>query len=137
LFLAIGVAEFVWLAAVLWPSAPQQITPEEARAALLKLKSLRVITGGEDDPIYVDLKTGAIAWIDESTIDIGKFISCNLKENTWRMGVGNPAMRFAAHAEGRFERGAFGTWRAIQAKSPCLNRLWRHVSNVPVHGWAR
>jgi hypothetical protein len=95
----------------------QPITPEQARTALLKLKSIRVLTGGEDDPIFVDLKTGAIAWTSESTVTIGKFISCNLTERTWRMGVANPDAQFFANAHGRFECHADGTWQAIETGS--------------------
>jgi hypothetical protein len=94
--------------------AKQQITPEEARAALLKLKSIRVITGGEDDPIYLDLKTGAIEWTGESTLAIGRFFSCNLKENTWEMTISSPSIHFHATAKGKFERQADGTWSAEQ-----------------------
>jgi hypothetical protein len=92
----------------------QQITAEQARAALLNLESIRVLTGGEDDPIFVDLQTGTIAWTNESTVKIGRFISCNLKDNTWQMTVGNPRIHFHADANGIFERESDGTWRAIQ-----------------------
>src|SRR5262245_54678278 len=81
------------------------ITPEQARAALLKLGSLRVVTGGEDDPIAVDLRSGVIAWTDGSNVTIGRFFSCNLQEKTWRMGVTNGRtgrLHFSAGANGRF-----------------------------------
>ena len=91
----------------------QSITPEQARAALLELKSIRVISGGEDDPVFVNLKTGAITWTSGSTVNIGSFISCNLNDRTWKMEVGDGA-RFHASANGTFERQSDGTWRAIQ-----------------------
>ena len=65
------------------------ITPEQARAALLKLGRLRVITGGEGDPIAVNLRSGAIAWTDASRLTIGRFFSCNLREKTWQMAFSN------------------------------------------------
>jgi hypothetical protein len=91
-----------------------EITPEQARAALLKLASVRVITGGEDDPIVLDLKSGAVARTNDSVVTIGRFFSCNLKEKTWRMSVGDPSWHFAAGANGNFEFRSDGTWRAIQ-----------------------
>ena len=94
--------------------ANQQITPEQARTALAALESLRVITGDEDDPIFVNLKTGEIRWIDESTFTIGKFIFCNLKANTWHMSVANEAAHFFAAMEGKFERHSDGVWRAVR-----------------------
>ena len=93
--------------------AKQEITAEEARAALLNLRSIRVITGGKDDPIYVDLTTGSVARVSDSTVTIGKFITCNLKENTWEMSAAAPDIHFFAHSKGRFERQADGTWLAI------------------------
>jgi hypothetical protein len=93
-----------------------EITPEQARAALLKLGSLRVITGGEEDPIALDLKSGAIAWTDGSNVTIGRFFSCNLKEKTWHMAVDNGRtgrMHFKAGANGKFEFQSDGTWRAM------------------------
>jgi hypothetical protein len=93
---------------------PPQITAEEARAALLKLESIRVISGKENDPVYVDLKSGAITRVSDSKVEIGSFISCNLKENTWEMSIGNPEIHFHARASGTFERQPNGTWRAIQ-----------------------
>jgi len=96
------------------PMEPE-ITPEQARAALLKLGSLRVITGGEDDPIVLDLKSGVVARTNDSVVNIGRFFSCNLKEKTWQMNVSNPGMHFAAGANGNFEFQSDGTWRAIQS----------------------
>ncbi len=90
------------------------ITPEQARAALLKLGSLRVLTGGADDPIAVDLRSGSIARTDSSSVTIGKFFSCNLKEKTWQMAVSNPSIHFRAGANGTFELQSDGTWLAIQ-----------------------
>jgi hypothetical protein len=92
----------------------QEITAEQARAALLQLRDIRVITGGEDDPIFRDLKTSPITRADDSRVTIGKFISCNLKENTWRMELHNDAIHFHAKANGRFERQLDGSWKAIQ-----------------------
>jgi hypothetical protein len=92
---------------------PPEITAEQARAALLKHTSLRVIFGGEDDPIALDLKSGAIARTDDSVVTIGKFFCCNLKERTWRMSVSNPAIHFATGANGYFEFQSDGTWRAV------------------------
>jgi hypothetical protein len=89
------------------------ITPEEARAALLNLGTLAVLTGGENDRIIVDLRNGAVKWRHESNVTIGKFISCNLTEKTWEMEVHNFEMHFAAGASGKFERQSDGTWRAI------------------------
>jgi hypothetical protein len=92
----------------------QPITPEQARAALLELKSIRVITGDEDDPILKDLRSATIARTNESRITIGRFISCNLKERTWQMSVGNPEIHFHATINGNFEPQSDGTWRAIR-----------------------
>jgi hypothetical protein len=86
----------------------------------LKLSSLRVVAGGEDDPIAVDLRSGAIAWTSGSSLTIGRFISCDLKEKTWRMAVDNGRagrLHFAAGASGRFEWQSDGTWRAIVTDS--------------------
>jgi hypothetical protein len=97
--------------------ADTAITPEQARSALLKLRSLRVLTGGEDDPIAVDLRSGAIAWTDGSSVTIGRFFSCNLKEKTWQMAVSNGRTgrgHFSAGANGRFEPQSDGTWLAIE-----------------------
>ncbi len=91
-----------------------EITTEQARAALLELSSLRVLTGREDDPIVLDLKSGAIARTNGSSVTIGRFFSCNLKEKTWQMAVSNARAHFAAAANGRFEFQSDGTWRAIQ-----------------------
>jgi hypothetical protein len=96
-----------------------QITPEQARAALLKLGSLRTFTGGEDSLIRLNLKSGAVARTNDSVVTIGRFYSCNLKERTWRMevvvgNVSNPRMHYSAGAEGRFEFQSDGTWRAVQ-----------------------
>ena len=66
-----------------------ELTPEQARAALLKLRSWRVLTGREDDPIFLDLKSGAVARTDGSRVTIGKFFSCDLKERTWQMAFSN------------------------------------------------
>ena len=86
----------------------------------MKLGSLRVVTGGEDDPIAVDLRSGAIAWTNGSSVTIGRFFSCNLKEKTWHMAVDNGRAgraHFAAGANGRFELQSDGTWRAIETDS--------------------
>ena len=94
-----------------------EITPEQARAALQRLRSLRVLTGGEDDPVFLDLKSGAIAGTDGSSVTIGKFFSCNLKEKTWQMAVSNGRTgraHFSAGANGRFELQSDGTWLAIE-----------------------
>jgi hypothetical protein len=91
-----------------------EITPEEARAALLKLDSLRVVTGGEFDPVVLDLKFGAISRTNASVVTIGKFFSCNLKAKTWQMGLRNPQTHFGAGASGRFEFQSDGRWRAIK-----------------------
>ena len=93
------------------------ITPEQARAALLKLGSLRMITGGVDDPIFLDLKSGAVVQTEDSVVTIGRYFFCNLKEKTWRMSVSNPRIHFFAGANGRFERQSDGTWRAIRKTS--------------------
>jgi hypothetical protein len=93
------------------------ITPEQARAALLKLGRLRVITGGEGDPIAVDLRSGAITWTDASRLTIGRFFSCNLREKTWRMAFSNGRTgraHFSTGANGRFEWQSDGTWLAIE-----------------------
>ncbi len=95
------------------PTEPE-LTPEQAREALLELHSLRVLTGREDDPIAVDLRSGAIARTNDSEVTIGRLFSCNLKEKTWRMAVSNPSRHFYAGANGRFEFQSDGTWRAIQ-----------------------
>jgi hypothetical protein len=98
-----------------------EITPEQARSALLKLDSLPRYLSGEADPIRLDLKTGAIARTNDSVVTIGKFFSCNLKEKTWKMSFGligaTPKMNFATSAEGKFEFQPNGTWRAIQTGS--------------------
>jgi hypothetical protein len=96
-----------------------EITPEQARAALLKLDSLPRYKSGENDPILLDLKSGAVARTSDSIATIGKVFSLNLKEKTWRMSVsfeyaGHPKMNFAAGANGKFEYQSDGTWRAIQ-----------------------
>jgi hypothetical protein len=94
-----------------------EITPEQARAALLKLRSLRVLTGGEDDPIFLDLKSGAIARTGGTSVTIGRFFSCDLKKKTWQMAVGNGRTgkaHFSAGANGRFELQSDGTWLAIE-----------------------
>jgi hypothetical protein len=94
-----------------------EITPEQARAALLRLHSLRVLTGGEDDPILLDLKSGAIAQTDGSSVTIGRFCSCNLKEKTWQMAFSNGRAgraHFSWGANGRFELQSDGTWLAIE-----------------------
>jgi hypothetical protein len=94
------------------PPEPE-ITAEEARAALLKCPDIRVIRSGEDDPIFVDLKSGAIVQTNSTNVRIGKFVTCNLKNKLWKFGVSNPSMHFSAHVDGRFELQPDGTWRAI------------------------
>ena len=79
-----------------------EITPEQARAALLKLPSVRVITGGEDDPIFLDLKSGAVARTNDSVVTIGSFFSCNLKEKTWQMSVSNAVASLCRRCERHF-----------------------------------
>lgn len=91
-----------------------RIKPEAARRALMKLKSLRVISSNEDDPIYVDLKTAEIQWIDDTSIRIGRFIVCDLKTNTWQMSISNSNANFFAMANGTFKRLANGRWRAVR-----------------------
>ena len=98
------------------PSEPE-ITPEQAREALLKLDSLRVLTGGVDDPIAVDLRTGAIARANDGAVTIGRLFSCKLQQKTWFMVVSNPSRHFRAGASGKFEFQSDGTWRAIQINS--------------------
>jgi hypothetical protein len=102
------------VAALSWPP---EISPEQARAALLRLGSLRVITGGDDDPIALDLKSGAVARTNGSVVTIGRFFSCNLKETTWEMSVSNRGLRFAAGAKGKFIFQWDGTWLAIETSS--------------------
>jgi hypothetical protein len=99
--------------------AAPEITPEQARAALLKLTGLPRFRSGEDDPILQDLKSGTVARTRDSIVTIGKFFSLNLKEKTWRMNVdfeyaGHPKMNFSAAANGKFEYQSDGSWRAIQ-----------------------
>ena len=75
-----------------------------------------MITGGEDDPIALDLKSGAIAWTDGSNVTIGRFFSCNLKEKTWHMAVDNGCtgrMHFVAGANGKLEPQSDGTCLAM------------------------
>jgi hypothetical protein len=96
-----------------------EITLEQARAALLKLDSLPRYRSGENDPILLDLKSGAVAQTSDSIVTIGRFFSLNLKEKTWRMSVhfeypGHPKMNFSAAANGKFEYQSDATWRAIQ-----------------------
>lgn len=91
-----------------------RIEPEAARSALMTLKSLRVIRGDEDDPIFVELKTGEIHWIDETTIRIGRFVVCELKTNSWYLSFSNKRARFFFSANGIFKRRANGTWRAVR-----------------------
>jgi hypothetical protein len=99
------------------PLVDPEITPEQARAALLKLPSIRVITGGEDDPNVLDLKSGAVARTDDSVVTIGRFFSCDLKKKTWEMHVSNPRAHFAAGGKGYFEFQSDGTWRAMETES--------------------
>jgi hypothetical protein len=94
-----------------------ELTPEQARAALLKLRSWRVLTGREDDPIFLDLKSGPIARTDGSRVKIGRLFSCDLKERTWQMAFSNGRTgkaHFSTSANGRFELQSDGTWRAIE-----------------------
>jgi hypothetical protein len=104
----------VMVAVLNWPP---EISPEQARAALLRLGSLRVITGGEDDPIALDLKSAAVSRTNGSVVTIGKYFSCNLKEKTWEMSVSNRGLRFAAGAKGKFIFRWDGTWVAIETSS--------------------
>ena len=101
------------------PRPVPEITPEQARAALLELRCVRAFTGGEDDPAVLELKQGAIVRVSDSVVKIGRFFSCNLKEKTWRMGYGipgdTPKRGFSVEAEGRFECPPNGTWRAVGA----------------------
>lgn len=97
-----------------------KISAGEARESLLKLKSLRVISGDDNDPVFKDLKTGAIVETETGEIRIGNFIRCDLKKKTWRMHIGVPSMLgrpFAAGAEGIFERQPDGTWAAVEKES--------------------
>ena len=95
-----------------------EITPEQARAALLKLNSLPRYLSGENDPIRLDLKTGAVTRINDPVATIGRFFSCNLKEKTWQMSFSitgaTPKMNFATGAHGKFEFQPDGTWKAIE-----------------------
>lgn len=97
-------------------AAPAAITSEEARTALLRLDSLRVITGNDNDPIFKDLKAGAVVQKD-STTRIGRFIRCDLQAKTWQMHISAPEEHFVAEAEGVFERQADGSWLAITKRS--------------------
>jgi hypothetical protein len=95
-----------------------EISPEQARAALLNLGTLPVITGRDDDPLILDLKLGAVVRTDDSVVTIGRFFSCDLKKKTWRMSVSNSGtgrLHWSAGADGHFEIQSDGTWRAIQA----------------------
>lgn len=90
------------------------ITPEQARAALLKL-NIRVLTGKEDDPVWVNLRDGLIVRTGATKVKIGDFCSCDLDKGTWDVGFAietEPTFHFGAN--GRFERQTDGTWRAIQ-----------------------
>jgi hypothetical protein len=112
-----------------------ELTREQARAALLKLVSIRIITGGEGDPIVLDLKSGAVARTNDSVVTIGSFFSCSLKEKTWRMSVSNPRMHFAGDANGNFEFQSDGTWRAIQ--KGWLHNVGGRVARVEDSLWHR
>ena len=68
------------------------ITPDLARAALLELESIRVFTGDDTDPIFLDLQSGTVTWLDESTVTIGRFMTCNLEEGTWDMTIFAPSI---------------------------------------------
>ena len=104
----------VMVAVLNWPP---EISPEQARAALLRLGSLRVITGGEDDPIALDLKSGSVVRTNGSVVNIGRYFSCDLKEKTWEMRVSNRGLRFAAGAKGKFFFQWDGTWLAVETSS--------------------
>ena len=97
---------------------PPQITPEQARAALLKLDKLPRYSGGESDPIHLDLKNGAVARLNDSRVTIGKFFSIDLKKKSWEMSfhirvAPVSKMNFSTGANGKFEFTSDGTWRAI------------------------
>jgi hypothetical protein len=115
--LALAVPLLVATVMVAVMNWPPEISPEQARSALLRLGSLRVITGGEDDPIALDLKSVAVARTNGSVVTIGRFFSCNLKEKTWEMSVSNRSLRFAAGAKGKFIFQWDGTWLAIETSS--------------------
>ncbi len=96
-----------------------EITPEQARGALLKLDRLPRYESGENDPILLDLKSGAVTRTGDF-VSIGRFFSFNPNEKTWRMSVrfeypAHAKMNFSAGANGRFELQSDGTWLAIQA----------------------
>ncbi len=96
---------------------PAMITPEEARAALLRLKSLQQAGGGVIDP-FAELKTGAIASTGGPNVTIGRFFSFDLRKKTWRMDFSNGRTgkaAFACGASGRFEWHD-GTWEATQTE---------------------
>ena len=115
LFFLLTVAAARYLSAE-FPGARDDspITADQARAALLKLDELRMIRGNENDPIYLDLKSGPIVAGADSKFEIGRFVTCDLEANTWRMEIANPAIRFFAFATGTFERQRDGVWRAVR-----------------------
>jgi hypothetical protein len=96
--------------------AQEAITSEEARTALLRLDSLRVITGNVNDPIFKEIKAGAVVQ-EDSTTWIGHFIRCDLQAKTWRMSISAPKMHLDAEAEGVVERQADGSWLAATKRS--------------------
>jgi hypothetical protein len=103
------------------PSAKTQIepelSPEQARAALLNFDGLPVVTGRDDDPVILDVKLGAIVRTDESVVTIGRFVSCDLKKKAWRIRVSNSGtgrLHWSAGSDGHFEMQSDGTWRAVR-----------------------
>ena len=94
-----------------------EIRPEQARAALLALDSLRAIKRGKDEPVFLDLKRGELFRTDDATLRIGKFITCDPKQKTWQMSISNGLkgrLHYSENVQGIFQRQPDGSWRAIR-----------------------
>jgi hypothetical protein len=68
--------------------------------------------GGQSGPFSVHLKDGEIVWKDPTTVSIGKFIRCDLKQKSWRLSITVPALHYDAFASGTFEYQRDGSWLA-------------------------